>query len=109
MANNPRPLPLRLLLIFFKWFVVKRIPFLTEKHTEVFKDGVCSFLPNNVDMCIHRQRAGAAKALCVGGGGERALRELFLCQYVDTHVPLLPEHPKTNQNVILPKAYLGKQ
>lgn len=40
-----------------------------------------------------------------GGQGEHALLGLFLYEYVGIQLPLLAEQPKTNETVILPKAY----
>lgn len=43
------------------------------------------------------------------GQGEHALLGLLLYKYVGILLPLLAEQPKTHENVILPKAYLGDQ
>lgn len=65
MSQQPKVPPSPIAVHFLQMFAVKRIPLPTEKHTEAFKDGVCSLLLNNVDMCIHSR--GSQGFTCMAG------------------------------------------
>lgn len=109
MSQQPQVPPSPIAVHFLQMVAVKRIPLPTEKHTEAVKDGVYSLLPNNIDMCLRSR--GSQGFTCMGGRGqgEHALLGLLLYKYVGILLPLLAEQPKTHENVILPKAYLGDQ